>query len=72
MNLINRQIRAKARAKTNNLSRMGVPFTVSKFGYQSDWKTGYSSIREWQSIRKTHTWAKTRAFVRSQVLSSAA
>ncbi|MDR5728037.1 MAG: hypothetical protein RB191_11490 [Terriglobia bacterium] len=38
MNLINRQARAKARVKTMNLRRTGVPCTASKWGYMPDWK----------------------------------
>jgi hypothetical protein len=71
MNQIKRQARAKARAKTNRLVRMGVPFTVSKWHYMSTWRYP-GTPGEWQSMRKTHTWAKTRRFVRSQVRDSAA
>jgi hypothetical protein len=38
MNLLARQARAKARVKTMNLRRTGVPCTASKWGYMSDWK----------------------------------
>lgn len=38
MNQIKRQARAKARAKTVRLARQGVPFTVSKWHYMSEWK----------------------------------
>lgn len=38
MNLLARQARAKARVKTMNLRRTGVPCTASKWGYMSEWK----------------------------------
>ena len=79
MNLQKRQARAKARAKTIRLIRdRNVPAKASKFGRGcasglgiNDWRSP-GGVREWQSMRRTSTWAKTRAFVRSQVRDSAA
>lgn len=55
MNLQKRKARAKARAKTGNLTRMGVPRTVSKWAYMSEWRAPerMPSIRVWQSVNRS-------------------
>lgn len=56
MNILKRQIRAKARAKTNNLTRMGVvPRTVSKWAYMSEWRAPLRmmTIRVWQAVNRS-------------------
>ena len=74
MNQANRQARAKARAKTMRLRRMGVPCKASKWGYDAlrERREGEMTPGQVQSMRKTSRWADTRAFVRSQILNSAA
>ena len=52
MNLIKRQARAKARAKTMRLRRQGVPCTASKWGWQGTWTGGGFTPGEYQSARK--------------------
>jgi hypothetical protein len=59
VNIKNRQARAKARAKTMQLRRMGVPCTPSKWGYMSEWNPPMSMLPgrrmthiSWQSYRK--------------------
>lgn len=75
MNQINRQARSKARAKTMRIQRwtkskapskptkLGVPFTVSKWGYMSQWKPPMSAL---PGVRMTHrslqSWQKRVRF----------
>ena len=53
MNLANRQARAKARVKTMNLRRTGVPCTASKWGYMSEWKSHGFTPGQVMGIKKT-------------------
>lgn len=53
MNLLARQARAKARVKTMNLRRTGVPCTASKWGYMSEWKSHGFTPGQVQGIKKT-------------------
>jgi hypothetical protein len=59
MNMIKRQTRAKARAKTMRLRRMGVPCTASKWGYDPlrERRKYELTPGEVQSNRRLARWA---------------